>query len=248
MPRRTPLRIDRAEPEVCTLSRRLEVLHHTPFFAGLSHSEVNEISRLFHQRAIELGQTLYVAGEPAAHLYVVAAGKVKLMRTTTAGKNVVITVAGPGDFFGSLSTLGESRYENSAVAHTAGCVLFIGARDFEDIVGRHPAVARGALAVVAERLREMHEIVESLSAHPAEQRIATALLKLAERLGEKRGSSVLIQMPLSREDLADMTGTTRETASRILSRLRRSGLIRTGRAWVAILDPDGLASEAAPGA
>lgn len=245
MARRTPLKIERAEPRLCTLSRRLQVLHRMPFFAGLSEPEIGEISALVHQRAIEPGQTLYVAGDPAAHLYVVATGKVKLVRTTPGGRNVVLAIIAAGDFFGSLAALGDDRYGDSAVAHTAGCVLFIGAREFQGILGRYPAVARGALAVVAARLRAMHEEVGALSARPVEQRVAATLCKLAERLGEKRGSAVLIQLPLSREDLAEMTGTTRETVSRVVMRFRRAGLIRTGRAWVAIVDPARLARVAA---
>lgn len=89
----------------------------------------------------------------------------------------------------------------------------------------------------------MHELIEQLSAHPAEQRIASTLLALAGKLGEKRGNAVLIQMPLSRQDLAEMTGVTPETASRVLTQFRRSGLISSGRRWVAILDPVRLAAE-----
>jgi CRP/FNR family transcriptional regulator len=90
----------------------------------------------------------------------------------------------------------------------------------------------------------MHDLVEQLSAYPAEQRIAAALLTLADKMGETRGSSVLIQAPLSRQDLAEMTGTTPETASRIMAQFRHSGLVRTGRRWVAILDASRLTAEA----
>ena len=116
--------------------------------------------------------------------------------------------------------------------------------DFQVILLRYPQVANAALEIVAARLASMHELVEQLSAHPAEQRIASTLLALAGKLGEKRGNAILIQMPLSRQDVAEMIGITPETASRILMQFRRSGLIRSGRRWVAILDPARLGAEA----
>jgi CRP-like cAMP-binding protein len=221
------------------------VLHQAPFFAGLPEGDISRLAGFFREKAFSPGQTIYVAGEQAAHLYVVATGKVKLVRTTPAGKTIVLGIIGPGDFFGSLSTLGDKTYPNTAVAHTGCCLMAIAGADFQTILQRHPQVATAALDIVAARLRAMHDLVEQLGAHSVEQRIASALLTLAAKLGEKRGNTVLIQAPLSRQDLAEMTGTTRETASRIMTQFRQSGLVRSGRRWVAILDPARLAAEAA---
>jgi CRP/FNR family transcriptional regulator, nitrogen oxide reductase regulator len=242
--KRTPLATERVEPRACTLPRRLDVLRQTPFFANLPADVILQISGFFHEKGFTAGQTIYTAGDPAVSLYVVAIGKVKLTRTTEAGKTVVLGVIGPGDFFGSLSALGDLMYPDSAVAHTACCVLAVAGIDFQAILRGYPQVANATLEIVAARLASMHELVEQLSVHPAEQRIASTLLALAGKLGQKRGNAILIQMPLSRQDLAEMTGITPETASRILMQFRRSGLIRSGRRWVAILNPARLAAEA----
>ncbi len=119
-------------------------------------------------------------------------------------------------------------------------MLAVTAQDFQALLRRYPAVAVAALEMVSARLRSSTEVVEQLSAHPVEQRIASALLNLAQRVGERKGNAVLIQMPLSRQDLADMTGTTPETVSRTMAQFRDAGLIRTGRRWTAVLDPAGL--------
>ena len=242
--RRTPLTTERLKSRTCTLSRRLDVLRRTPFFANLPADAIPQISGFFRDKGFATGQTIYTAGDPAVSLYVVATGRVKLARTTEAGKTVVLGVIGPGEFFGSLSALGDRLYPDSAVAHTPCCVLAVTGADFQAILRRYPQVANATLEIVAARLASMHELVEQLGAHPAEQRIASILLALAGKLGEQRGNAILIQMPLSRQDLAEMTGITRETASRILIQFRRSGLIRSGRRWVAILDPARLAVEA----
>lgn len=244
--RHTPLVAENAEPRLCTLPRRLHVLAHTPFFSSLSSEEVQRISVAFYEMAFHAGQVIYVAGARAARLHIIATGKVKLMQTSAEGKNVVLDILAAGDFFGSLSSLGDERYPDTAVAHTDCCVLALTARDFHAILQQYPGVALAALQIVAARLRTMHEVVEQLNTRAIEQRIATTLLKLADKVGERKGRTLLIQMPLSRQDLAEMTGTTPETASRIMSQFRQAGLIRAGRRWVAILDPARLLESTKP--
>ena len=125
---------------------------------------------------------------------------------------------------------------DTAQAQTTTCVLTISGDDFQTILLRYPHVALAALRITAARLKDAQDMIQQLSAHSAEQRIAAMLLKLSEKVGEPQKDGVLIQMPLSRQDLADLTGTTPETASRVMSQFRQAKLIRTGRQWVSILD------------
>ena len=96
------------------------------------------------------------------------------------------------------------------------------------------------LEITAGRLQAAHERVRQLSAFPVEHRVAFTLLKLAEKFGERQKGRLLIQTPLSRDDLAEMTGTTTESASRAISQFQKAGLIETGRLWVAITDREEL--------
>jgi CRP-like cAMP-binding protein len=93
---------------------------------------------------------------------------------------------------------------------------------------------------VGQRLEESQEIVKQLSVYSADQRIAAALIRLAKKMGEQKGTGMLIQLPFSRQDLAAMTGTTVETVSRVMSRFAERGLVKTGRKWVEIRDIQGL--------
>lgn len=238
--RKSPLEPESIEPQQCSTELRLKILGQVPFFRGLSPQDLAAVNRLFRERGFAPEETIYFAGDPAERLYVVAAGKVKLMRHTAGGKDVLLDMLTPGEFFGSLSALGDAEYPDTAQAQTEVCVLGIGSEEFRSILKDLPAVALAVLDLVAERLKEAHERVRQLSAHPAEQRIAYALLKLAEKLGQEREVGLLIQAPLSRDDLAQMTGTTTETASRVMSRFQKDGLIRAGRQWVAIADRAGL--------
>lgn len=243
--KRTPLETGSIEPHMCSVDLRLQILSKVPFFAGLDAGSLPGVNRLFHERGHPAGGTIYFAGDHAAHLYVVADGKVKLSRHTLTGQDVLLDILVRGDFFGSLTALGDEVYPETAQAQTASCVLEITARDFQTVLQRYPSVALSALTIVAGRLKTAHETIHHLSAHPVESRLASTLLKLAEKMGEKHDGEVLIQMPLSRQDLAAMIGTTTETASRLMSQFRKDGLIRAGRQWVAIADQNALAAIAA---
>jgi len=230
----TPVKPETIEPEMCTIDTRLNILSKVPFFASLSAADVGEVNKLFREQGYDPGKPIYFAGDPATHLYVVAVGKVKLLQHTLGGQDVLLDILTPGEFFGSLSVLGDEEFPDTAQTQTTCCILGITAKDFQTVLQCYPAVTLAALDKVSERLKAAHETLRQVSAHSVEQRIAAALLKLAEKLGEEQQEGLLIQMPLSRQDLAQMTGTTVETASRIMSQLQKDGLIHSGRQWVAI--------------
>jgi CRP-like cAMP-binding protein len=163
-------------------------------------------------------------------------GKVKLMRHTTSGREVLLDVLRGGDYFGNLSILGSHHYTETALAQTDCCILQISVKRFEKILERHPDVLLKVLKAVGERLEESQEIIKQLSVYSAEQRIAAALIRLAKKLGDEKMEGMLIQLPFSRQDLAAMTGATVETVSRIMSHFSAEGWVSTGRKWVMIHD------------
>lgn len=241
MPRpKSPVRLDWIDPSACTLDYRLKIIGRLPFFKHLPVPAIAEINSLFHDRSYPAGQPVYFEGDAAAHLFLIAMGRVRLVRNTAAGREVVLDILHGGEYFGNLRALGAEAYGETAMTQTECCILQISSEDFETILQRHPAVTLKVLGAVGQRLEESRELVKQLSTFSAEQRIASALLRLANKLGEERDQSVLIQLPLSRQDLAAMTGATTETVSRLMSRFARDGLIRSGRKWVAVADPQGL--------
>lgn len=234
--RKTPLEIEAIEPEMCSVDLRLEILTQVPFFADLSATDIEVVNRQFVEFGYSPGEMIYLAGDQAERLYVVAEGKIKLLRYTPAGQAVMLDVLTPGEFFGSLAALGENEYPDTAQALVSSCVLSIETGGFRKILQKHPSVAVKVVDIMAERLKAAHEMVQQLSASSAEQRIAHVLRKLAAKLGERKEVGLLIQLPLSRADLAEMAGTTTETASRMMSQFQKEGFIQTGRQWVAIRD------------
>lgn len=240
--RRTPLETEEISVEMCSPDVRLRALQGVPFFKTLQPAELAETNRRFKEQGFEPDQPIYFEGDPAGYLYVVAAGKVKLMRHTRSGKDVLLDLLEPGEFFGGLSPLANETYAETAQAHTSVCTLRIDKATFRSILTANPSVALGVLEITAGRLQAAHERVRQLSAYSVEHRIAFTLLKLAEKFGEQQPGRVLIQTPLSRDDLAEMTGTTTESASRAISQFQKAGWIDAGRQWVAITNRKELAA------
>ena len=239
--RKTPLEPEQIESQMCTIDLRLTILRQLPFFNGLPDEAITDANTLFREQGYETGDNIYFTGDPAVMLYVVAAGKVKLLRHAPTGQEVLLDLLLPGDFFGSLPLLRENTHPDTAQAHTTCCALTITGDDFQKILQQYPQVSLALLEIVSHRLREAREIIHQISAAPVENRLAATLLKLADKLGEEHDGELLIQLPLSRQDLADMTGATGETVSRIMSQFRKQKLIRAGRGWVAITNRHELA-------
>lgn len=239
--RRGPIEEAPIEPALhCSVEDQRRLLGASPFFSRLPADDVARIQASFRQQHYEPGEVIQAAGQPASRLSIVAAGTAKMARPTADGQDVVLDFLGPGEHFGSLAELGDAVYREDVTAHTHACILYTTADDFNALLRQYPQVALATLEIVASRLRTAHAMIEQLSAYPVEHRVAATLLHLARKRGSAGHDSILIEIPLSRQDIADMTGATVETVSRIMSQFRRDGLIDSGRRWISVLDMDAL--------
>jgi CRP/FNR family transcriptional regulator, nitrogen oxide reductase regulator len=238
--RKSPLEIDVTETHLCSVNLRLQILGQVPFFVGLSQADLEQINRLFREHGYAPNETIYFAGDPATQFLVVADGRVKMMRHSLSGKDILLDILTPGEFFGSLSIAGNVVYSDTSEALTQTCVLSISVDNFHPILEKHPSVVLKVLDITAARLSAANERFQQLSALSVEGRIANLLLVLSTKFGKPSEVGLLIQSPLGRDDVAAMTGTTSETASRVMSQFQKDGLIRTGRQWVAIINRNSL--------
>lgn len=242
---RLPLTERSAAPHTCSSSVRLEVLSRIPLFAELTCADIRDLEPLVRSRGYCDGEVVHQAGDMANSLFVVASGTVKLLRPSVHGQNVVTNILGPGEGFGTLGVLGESTYPDTAEAMAVSCVLEISSDLFNDIMGRYPRLARTVLDEVLHRFEQAQQTIRRLSADNAKQRVAAVLLALADKLGVSRDGVLALKLPLTRVDVAALTGLTPETVSRVMSRLCDDGIVDTGRRWTVILDRDRLAAEEA---
>lgn len=241
--RETPLEKIFVESHHCTVDVRMDMLSRAPFFKGLTRDMLREVNTLFNASHFKAEEVIYFEEEPALRLRVVVSGKIKLMRHTDEGKDVLIDMLAPGEFFGTLSHLGNDVYTETAISQTSSCVLSVGSKDFRKILTQYPVVAVNVLDITAQRLKASRDYLFEISTFSVEKRIARILSRLIEKFGEPDDEfGLLIQMPLTRKDLADMAATTTETASRIMSRFKKDGIIDAGRQWVSVLDKKQLAA------
>src|SRR5690554_551874 len=150
--RTTPLKISKIEGHHCTIDLRLEKLGMVPFFAELNEDGLQKVHKQFNATHFAEGETVYFQGEKAAFLRVVVHGSVKLLRETSEGKDILLDMLKPGEFFGSLSAAGNAIYQETAQAQTNSCVLSIGMNDFRKILRDFPSVSIAVLDITAQRL------------------------------------------------------------------------------------------------
>jgi CRP-like cAMP-binding protein len=219
---------------------RSDVLRRVPMLAALPRDALQSISRRFTATTYESGAYIFFEGDPAQSLYVVAAGEVKLVKHSESGQDVILQVFAPGQVFGGIAFLVGSTYPASAQAQTKVEILSISAETFREIVHRYPDVALTVIRVLGRRMMDTQEQVRQLVAERVERRLARLLLRLADQVGESTDEGVRIGMRVTRQDLADMAGTTLETVSRTISRWRRDGIVQAGREEIVITWPHGL--------
>ena len=224
------------------IERDAEYLKHADLFGGLEPPTLAAIAQAAHVRRIEAGAFLFHQGDPASVLYVLTSGRVKLVQLTPDGEQVILRVVGPGETFGAGAALGlqDASYPASAQA-TASCrALAWDGPTILALMERFPGLAINAMRVLAARVHEFQDRYRELATERVERRVARALLRLARQVGRKVEGGVLIDLTLTRQDIAEMTGTKRFTISRIFSDWEQQGLIESGRERVLIKQPHRL--------
>ncbi|HEX7787052.1 MAG TPA: Crp/Fnr family transcriptional regulator [Methylomirabilota bacterium] len=221
----------------------LALLRSMTVFAGLPAREIESLAALAIAESHRARASIFTEGDAARWLYVVKSGHVKIVRQSRAGKDVVLDLLGPGEIFGGVAVIERRPYPASAVASEASVVLKIPAEPMIAVAERYPAFIREMALMIGRRLRDAHDSVKALAVDPVEARLAATLLRLAGREGVPAGRGVRLPYHLTRQSLADMSGTTVETAIRILGRWSRAGLLDEDDGLV-VLDPDGLRERA----
>lgn len=186
------------------------------------------------------GEFLFHQGEPAVAFYVIIEGRVRLSQVTPEGHQVIIRFVGPGDGLGIIVVLSNTTYPLAAEAVADTTALRWGYEAAIELMAEFPRLALNGMRLVAGRFQDLQNRYRELATERVEQRVARALMRLARQTGKRTEEGVLLDLPLSRQDLGEMTGTTLYTVSRILSGWEQAGLITSGRERIVICNPHGL--------
>ncbi|MFQ5790460.1 MAG: Crp/Fnr family transcriptional regulator [Acidobacteriota bacterium] len=190
----------------------------------------------------ERDSSFFRQGQEAKSFFVVIDGRVKVSQVTPEGHQIVVRYAGSGEMFGCVPLYGGKEYPATATAVTRCEALAWDRPAVDRLMERYPRIAINALELLGEELTQVRSRYQELATERVERRVARALLRLVSQAGKKVKGGVLIEFPLSRQDLAELTGTTLHTVSRILSGWQQMGIIESGRRRIVIRKPHGLVS------
>jgi CRP-like cAMP-binding protein len=212
-----------------------------PLFGGHSAAELDAVVSAAHHVTRDHGGHFFEQGGDADAFYVLTEGRLKITQITPEGHQVVLRLIGPGSPFGGVAAFARMPYPVGAEAIEPSAALAWDGRTMARLLETHARLAVNALQFVASQLREVQDRYRELVTEKVERRVARTLIRLAHDTGKKVEAGVLIDTPLSREDLAEMTGTTIYTVSRLIAAWEEKGLVEGGRQRVLIRRLPGLA-------
>lgn len=221
-------------PDVAAEAEAL--LRNTPVFRNLSPEDRRTVARAATVHQYSRGQTIFEQGMPSDAFYAIAAGRVKIFKMLPNGKDLILEVFGIGDPLGAVAAYTGRAFPASAVAIEDTTCVVIPRADFFRLLEQHPSLVRGLMLGLTHRLVELTNRLAELSGGRIERRFARLFLKLATEMGRQERGGTFVALPLSRQELADMTGTTIETCIRIMSRWGKQDVVRTEKDGFVVMD------------
>jgi CRP-like cAMP-binding protein len=218
-----------------------------PLFEKLSAEELEQLLAKASLRRTPIGTAIFEQGQPAKEFFLLLHGRLKVTQVTADGQQIIVRVVHPGDIFGFAKALQREDYPGTPVAVAESLVVCWPTEVWGSLIERIPALAVNAMQTIGERLQEAHTRMREMATEEVERRLAHAVLRLVKQAGKREQSGVRIDFQISRQDLAEMTGTTLHTVSRILSAWESRGLVEGGRQKLLVRDQNALLTIAEEG-
>lgn len=225
-------------------SRKLDrsLIRGFDLFRDMTEDNLDAVLATVQVRTVEPGEPVFSQGAAADEFFLLLHGHLKVVQVTPSGEQVVVRHVLPGEVFGIARAIRRTDYPATAEAVTESIVLAWMSTQWPDFVALNPVLAVNALEAVGERLQEAHTRIRELSTEEVERRVAHALLRLVRRAGRQEEGGIRIDFPLTRQDIAEMTGTTLHTVSRLLSAWEAQGIVKSARRKIAVTDEARLAA------
>ena len=212
------------------------VLAKIPLFTRVSPADRERLVALSSIRHYERGDIVFHEGDPSDVFYVVLTGHVKVFKHGPDGHDIILEMFGPGDQLGAVAVFESRAYPASAAPVEPSTCLLIPRSAFFDLLERHPLLVRALLGGLSLRLVQLTTRLAELTGGRIEARFARLFLRLADQLGQKSPSGIFVPLPLTRQELADLVGTTIETAIRVMSRWHKDEVLLTERDGFRLVD------------
>lgn len=216
-----------------------QLLRRVTLFSGLKEEELEALANVTTKKAFEKHSVILLAEEEGNSLFIIQKGRVKVSILSEDGREIVLTLLGDGEFFGEMSLLDGLPRSATVIALEDTEALMLRREDLIRLIEHTPQIAIKLMAELTIRIRRTDQKIESLALLDVAGRIASALLQLAADEGEGAPEGLVIHNHPTQQLLANMTGTTRETVSRVLKRFRTEGYMATsGKDWIVLREED----------
>lgn len=209
-------------------------------FSSLSDTELDTILQQANACRLKSGEAAFHQGKAAEHFFILLHGRLKVVQTTPDGDQIIVRHVNPGDIFGMARAMRRDHYPASTIAVQESLALAWPASAWDTLMGKSPQFASGAIQTVGERLQDAHSRIRELSTEEVEQRVARALLRMVHESGTQTEEGIQIDFPITRQEIAELTGTTLHTVSRLLSGWKTRGIVTSGRRRITVCNTDEL--------
>jgi CRP/FNR family transcriptional regulator len=221
---------------------KVDMIRSVPLFSTLTDEEFANLSHIFVVRSYRKNQIIFLEEETGNYMYLVLAGKVKVAKSGTSGKETILAIHRAGDFFGEMSLLDGKTAPATVSAMEDAKIISLSGTDFHKYLLHNEKVLLQIIDVLCARLRQVWQ-TQSMSSSAADARIRMGIYQLAKKHGIRDAQGTIIDLKITHQELAEMVGTSRETVTRVLALLRKRGIIEINQRRITLLDPDALLAE-----
>ena len=222
------------DPEMSRPSIPRSLIKNLDLFRAVPDEDLDSVLAIAQPLRLIAGDSVFQQGQPAENFFILLHGHLKVMQTTSEGEQVMVRYVIPGEVFGIAKAMQRPAYPASCVAVEESIVLAWPSAQWDRFMVGNPQFAVNALQAVGQRLQDAQTRIQELSTEEVEQRVARCILRLIDSSGEETAEGVSISFPITRQEIAEMTGTTLHTVSRLLSAWKDQGLVNTGRKRVTV--------------
>jgi CRP/FNR family transcriptional regulator, cyclic AMP receptor protein len=221
---------------------KVDLIRTVPLFSTLTDEEFNQLAHIFVARAYRKNQVIFLEEETGNYMYLVLSGKVKVAKAGVGGKETILAIHRTGDFFGEMSLLDGKTAPATVSAMEDAKIISVSGTDFHKYLLHNEKVMQQIIQVLCARLRQVWQ-TQSLSSSTADARIRMGIYQLAKRHGIRDAHGTIIDLKITHQELAEMVGTSRETVTRVLTRLREQRIIEVDQRRITLIDSKALLAE-----
>jgi len=218
---------------------KADIIRRVPLFSTLSDDDFDKLSHIFIVRVYRKNQIIFLEEETGNYMYLVLSGKVKVAKSAASGKETLLAIHRPGDFFGEMSLLDGKTSPATVSAIEDSKIISVSAADFHKHLLHNENVLLQIINVLCARLRQVWQ-TQSMSSSAADARIRLGIHQLAKKHGIRDAHGTIIDLKITHQELAEMVGTSRETVTRVLAHLRKKGIIEINQRRITLLNDEAL--------